>query len=1457
MKTLNRLWCLILILALTVGISAPFIKNTRNIVVAQDSNNLRIAPLNPEFLNFLKDPPEVSYGYIPPTVDLGHLKNIPVQMKQPLTSLSLPSNFDWRTQGKVTSIKDQMICNACWIFSITSVLESAVMVNEDQEYDFSEQSIALGVDRSWIYLYDDPDEPCGTMPGHGGGNSLKASEVFIRKGVVLESCNVYNPSGLQCNGTCLSDSCLPVKKVTGYRYITNDESQTELIKQAVSERPVYMSFYYSPSAVYDDPTYGTVYDYYPSTETVNHSVSIIGWDDSVPHPNAAHPGNGAWLAKNEWGTGWGNDGYFWVTYDSSSMTEVVYVEYGDPNDKEALHYWDESGLVGSIGDGDNSCWMASIFTADLESELTHVDFWTTSTDTIYEIHVYDAFFGGQLGYQTGSCDEFGYYSIPLDTPILLDSGQQFTIAVEMTTPGWDYPLPVERVITGYCEPTIQTGVNFFSSDGSNWEDVASSGYNFSLRARTQEMEGEVVDLLFMPSTQTVNVGDIFDITIEVQCDSQDVSGIAAYADFDPNYLEVQSITGELTLLELELWNTHDNAVGTADYCAGTYSQPWPLGTFTIATISFKALTPTANTTLIFHNEIPRKSDADFGGYSKLHDLTGAGVTIVGNTPPVLSNGQVDPVSGDVTTDFTYSVTYTDADNDPPASPTVSIDGGLAENMTVKAGEDGDYANGETYEHTISGLTKGSHSFQFAATDGIDPATGDTDVYSGPGIDNTPPVLSNGQVSPVIGDVTTDFTYSVTYTDADNDPPTSPTVSIDGGLAQDMSVKVGEDGDYTNDETYEYTISGLTKDSHSFQFAATDGVDPATGDTDVHSGPAVANSVPIVVSVTISPDPAYTNTNLTATPSGWSDPDGDAEDYQWQWQEWNGAWVNIPGATSNSLDSTHFVKDDQVKIICTPFDGTDVGGSVEDTNTISNTSPVADAGTDQTSVVGREVALDGSSSSDIDDDSLTYLWAQESGTSVTLSDTTAVSPTFTPTIADTYTFSLIVNDGSVDSPSVEVDITVKASNNVPALSAGMLNPTSGYTTTDFTYSVVYTDDDDDAPMAITITIDAGTPQYMNVKTSEGGDYTNGETYEYAVSGSDLGLGSHTYQFAASDGIDDATGDTTLHNGPTVSSPPVTGGGGGGGGALRPIEFINKNGRIVSGAINWDGKVLGSIIAYSNDGKVSINISVGTYAKDKDGKPITKLRISPDENPPSISENTALISFVYNFEPAGATFDPPIVLTMSYDPELLPEGTIEDELYIAYWDGTQWLPLECTVDTEANTVMTTIDHFSRYAILGSLPPLSPPPPAPARFTVSPLMVTPSEVDSGDEVTILTEVANIGGSEGECTLVCSINGAIESTKQVVLAVAAVQQVEFTVMKDLVGTYEVDINGSLASFVVRDVEGVIAEVMIPEVSESTSATAGMNWWLVVYIILGVFSLGIVAFTWIIRKNRQRRSVE
>ena len=105
---------------------------------------------------------------------------------------------------------------------------------------------------------------------------------------------------------------------------------------------------------------------------------------------------------------------------------------------------------------------------------------------------------------------------------------------------------------------------------------------------------------------------------------------------------------------------------------------------------------------------------------------------------------------------------------------------------------------------------------------------------------------------------------------------------------------------------------------------------------------------------------------------------------------------------------------------------------------TNTAPVANAGIPQSLMTGSVVLLDGSGSTDANNDSLTYNWSlttKPTGSTANLSSSTVVMPTFTADRPGAYTASLTVNDGQTTSNAVMVTITVAQSNAAPVAIAG--------------------------------------------------------------------------------------------------------------------------------------------------------------------------------------------------------------------------------------------------------------------------------------------------------------------------------------------------------------------------------------------------------------------------------------
>ena len=115
-----------------------------------------------------------------------------------------------------------------------------------------------------------------------------------------------------------------------------------------------------------------------------------------------------------------------------------------------------------------------------------------------------------------------------------------------------------------------------------------------------------------------------------------------------------------------------------------------------------------------------------------------------------------------------------------------------------------------------------------------------------------------------------------------------------------------------------------------------------------------------------------------------------------------------------------------------------GGGGGDESVGDNNTPTADAGVNQNVTIGSTVTLDGSASSDADGDSLTWSWtltSMPSGSSATLSASSAVKPSFIADLDGAYVFSLVVNDGMASSVADSVTITAATVNSAPVANAG--------------------------------------------------------------------------------------------------------------------------------------------------------------------------------------------------------------------------------------------------------------------------------------------------------------------------------------------------------------------------------------------------------------------------------------
>jgi len=310
-------------------------------------------------------------------------------------------------------------------------------------------------------------------------------------------------------------------------------------------------------------------------------------------------------------------------------------------------------------------------------------------------------------------------------------------------------------------------------------------------------------------------------------------------------------------------------------------------------------------------------------------------------------------------------------------------------------------------------------------------------------------------------------------------------------------------------------------------------------------------------------------------------------------------------------------------------------------------------------------------------------------------------------------------------------------------------------------------------------------------------------------------------------------------------------------LRYIEttLFGIEGRFL---IDSAGKILETIQFTSADGNLTITIPKGTIALDKHGNPLSTLWAVIEPNPPPPPSH--IIGLAYDFGPEGATFDPPITFTWSYDPDALPEGVVEEDLYIAHYDEDigEWVECTCTCDPGTHCVTAAVSHFTCFATIGEVKL--------AAFTISSLVISPAEVAPGEKVSISISLANTGGLEGSYSVVLKINGVKEAEQRATIAAGASKTVTFVVAKEEAGSYSVTVDGMSGSFVV--VTPVIAPPPPPPVIIAPPAPppppvplpaplppappppAPPNWPLIAGIIAGAVVVGLLIYFLVVRRR-------
>jgi len=331
-----------------------------------------------------------------------------------------------------------------------------------------------------------------------------------------------------------------------------------------------------------------------------------------------------------------------------------------------------------------------------------------------------------------------------------------------------------------------------------------------------------------------------------------------------------------------------------------------------------------------------------------------------------------------------------------------------------------------------------------------------------------------------------------------------------------------------------------------------------------------------------------------------------------------------------------------------------------------------------------------------------------------SDTTAAPGT-------QYTYRVIAFNGVGDSAaSNTARATTAVPTQAPAAAANVVATAISATRVDLSWT-----DPGNLEAGFRIERATGTSTTFTAIGSVGANVTS------FVDGTTVTGTAYTYRVIAFNAIGDApvavsAAVTTPAAGGGAAPPPAVGGGGGGGFGVPNIN-VSLSGLTSETpvSISTSGVASSNVVLRTASGELEIVIPASTALRDAQRNPLSSLNAAAVVTLPQAPAQKTII-LARELGPSGATFDPRITLTFSYDPAQLPAGASEDSLEIVFWDGTKWAGLATAVNSQAHAASAQVTHFTVFALMASAPgsapipeqaPVAAPQPTPATSPATP--------------------------------------------------------------------------------------------------------------------------------------------